>query len=335
VPTVVAALDPAGLAAAAADAVATWRADGLVAFPTETVYGLGAAARSAAGVARIFAAKGRPTDHPLIVHLASVADLDRWARDVPAAAERLARACWPGPLTLILRRRDDVLAAVTGGQPTVALRVPGHPVALALLEAFGDGIAAPSANRFGRVSPTCAAHVTEDLGHLDDLLVVDGGPCPIGIESTIVDLSGRQPVLRRLGGFERAALEAVLGEKFVDPAAASGPAPRVPGALARHYAPDTPARLVPVGAGDAAPDDVAVLARRAAPPEGRGAWARLPDDPQDAARALYRDLRTLDAAGARELWLEVVPAGRAWAAIADRLARAVAGTAAPGPEEGT
>jgi L-threonylcarbamoyladenylate synthase len=338
VPERILALDPSGLAQAADRAVAAWRAGGLVAFPTETVYGLGAAARSPAAVARVFAAKGRPADHPLIVHLADADQVDGWARDVPPSARRLAEAAWPGPLTLVLHRRHDVAAAVTGGQPTIALRVPGHPVALALLRAFGDGIAAPSANRFGRVSPTSADHVLADLGHVVGLIVVDGGPCDLGIESTIVDLTGPRAVVRRLGGLGRDAIEAALGEAVLEGGAAgAGQAPRVPGALARHYAPATPARAVAVGAGERAPRDVAVLARRAAPPGRSGPWAVLPGEPAAAGRALYRVLRELDAAGARELWLEAVPTAPGWAAIADRLARAVVPAPRVGaaPEEGT
>lgn len=329
------ALDPDGLAAAAMRAADAWRAGELVAFPTETVYGLGAPARDREAIARVFAAKRRPADHPLIVHLADGAALGEWARDVPPAARRLAAACWPGPLTLVLWRRDDVPDAVTGGQPTIALRVPGHPVALALLRAFGDGVAAPSANRFGRVSPTTAEHVMTDLADVEPLLVVDGGPCPVGIESTIVDLTGARPVVRRLGGVGLAELAAALemppAALPVAIAAAGGDTPRVPGALARHYAPDTPARAVPVGAGDRAPVGVAVLARRPAPTGRAGAWVTLPDEPRAAARALYRALRELDAAGADEIWLEAVPTDDAWAAIADRLARAVAAR----PEEET
>ena len=321
------ALDAESLAAAAQRAAEAWRVGRLVAFPTETVYGLGAAARDPAAVARVFAAKRRPADHPLIVHLADAAAVDGWARDVPPAARRLAAACWPGPLTLVLWRSAAVPEAVTGGQPTVALRVPGHPVALALLQAFGDGVAAPSANRFGRVSPTTADHVMADLGEVEPLLVVDGGPCPVGIESTIVDVTGVRPVVRRLGGVGLAELEAALGvRRGALPVAVTGggDAPRVPGALARHYAPDTPTRAVPAGAGDRAPAGVAVLARRPAPRGRTGGWVTLPDEPRAAARVLYRALRELDAAGADEIWLESVPADDAWAAIADRLARAVA-----------
>jgi L-threonylcarbamoyladenylate synthase len=325
VPERILAHDDVTIAQAAERAAAAWRAGGLVAFPTETVYGLGCAARSPEAVARVFAAKGRPTDHPLIVHLATASQIERWARDVPPSAWRLAEAAWPGPLTLILRRRDDVPSAVTGGQATVALRVPAHPVALALLRAFGDGVAAPSANRFGRVSPTTAEHVLADLDHVAGLLVVDGGPCEVGIESTIVDLTGGRPIVRRLGGLGHLALEAALGEPVLGPAeAAHQPGPRVPGSLQRHYAPATPARSVPDGAGERAPAHVAVLARRGRPAGRSGGWAVLPDEPVAAGRALYRVLRELDGVGAEELWLEAVPDGPAWAAIADRLARAVA-----------
>jgi L-threonylcarbamoyladenylate synthase len=339
VPEYVPAHDAATIAQAAERAADVWGAGGLVAFPTETVYGLGGAARSPEAVARVFQAKGRPADHPLIVHVAAADQIERWARDVPSAAWCLAEAAWPGPLTLILRRRDDVPAAVTGGQPTVALRVPAHPVALALLRAFGDGVAAPSANRFGRVSPTTAAHVLADLGHVAGLVVVDGGPCDVGIESTIVDLTGSRPIVRRLGAIGHGAIEAALGEAVLGAAdAAQVPGPRVPGALQRHYAPATPARSVPAGAGDRAPAHVAVLARRIPPPGRRGGWVVLPDEPRAAGRALYRGMRELDGVGASELWLEAVPDTPAWAAIADRLSRAVApapSVATGAPEEGT
>jgi len=206
------ALDPALLARA----VALLRAGELVALPTETVYGLGADAANPAAVAKIFAAKGRPADHPLIVHLPGSAWLDRWAADIPQAAWDLAEMFWPGPLTLILKKQPWVPEAVTGGQDTVGLRVPGHPLALELLKAFADagtpgGIAAPSANRFGRVSPTRAAHVAEELGGQVPL-ILDGGPCQVGIESTILDLSRGQPELLRPGYFSPQRLAEVLGE---------------------------------------------------------------------------------------------------------------------------
>src|SRR5882757_9457252 len=194
-------------------------AGGLVAFPTETVYGLGADAASDDAVAKIFAAKGRPRAHPLIVHLADAAQLDAWAIDVPEAARRLARAAWPGPLTIILRKGPRVAAAVTGGAETVGLRVPSHPVAHALLRAFGGGIAAPSANRFGAVSPTTADHVAGDLGDALDYLL-DGGACEVGVESTIVDLSRGRPVLLRPGGLPRERIEPIAGPLEAPDAAA-------------------------------------------------------------------------------------------------------------------
>ncbi len=192
-------------AAEIARAVAVLRDGGLVAFPTETVYGLGADASNPAAMARIFAAKGRPADHPLIVHLASADEIGAWAASVPPLAAAFATACWPGPLTIILRRSERVPDAVTGGLDTVGLRVPSHPLALELLAAFGDGIAAPSANPFGSVSPTTADHVRTGLGDRVDL-ILDGGPCEVGVESTIVDLSGDEPAILRPGGLPRERL---------------------------------------------------------------------------------------------------------------------------------
>ncbi|MBA3455929.1 MAG: threonylcarbamoyl-AMP synthase, partial [Deltaproteobacteria bacterium] len=215
-----------------ATAAGVLRAGGLVAFPTETVYGLGADASSDAAVARIFAAKGRPRAHPLIVHLAPDARLSDWAIDVPESARRLAAEAWPGPLTIILARGPRVSLATTGGSETVGLRVPAHPMAQDLLRAFGGGIAAPSANRFGAVSPTTADHVTADLG--DDVdYVLDGGACDVGVESTIVDLSRGRAVLLRPGGLAREAIEAIIGPL----AEADLAAPAAPGTLASHYAP--------------------------------------------------------------------------------------------------
>jgi L-threonylcarbamoyladenylate synthase len=205
----------------------------LVAFPTETVYGLGADAENVEAVARIFAVKGRPANHPLIVHIASLDELPRWASSVPDAAWRLARAYWPGPLTLLLPKAARVPAETTGGLPSVGLRVPAHPVALELLKRFGGGVAAPSANRFGRVSPTRAQHVREDLGEDVDVLL-DGGDCSVGVESTILDLTHDAPVLLRPGGIAGQEIESLLGVKLSRHAA---PDVRAPGMLASHYAP--------------------------------------------------------------------------------------------------
>jgi L-threonylcarbamoyladenylate synthase len=219
------------------------RAGELVAFPTETVYGLGADASNPQAVARIFAAKGRPADHPLIVHLPDTSHLHRWAVDIPEAAHKLAAAFWPGPLTLILKRHPSVSEAITGGQDTVGLRVPNHPLALQLLREFDGGVAAPSANRFGRVSPTTAAHVREELGDAV-ALILDGGPCTVGIESTILDLSGGEARILRPGMLDAEAIAGVLGAlPFVG---GTQNAPRVSGSLEAHYAPQTPLRLVEV-----------------------------------------------------------------------------------------
>ena len=303
------------------------RAGGLVALPTETVYGLGADAANDRAVARIFAAKGRPADHPLIVHLASATALTRWACDVPDAAWALAERFWPGPLTLILKRQPGVARAAAAGLPTLGVRVPGHPVAQAVLEAFGGGVAAPSANRFGRISPTTAAHVRAELGGRIDA-IVDGGPCTIGLESTIVDLSGVQAQVLRPGHITAEDLAAVIGpvrERAAD-------APAAPGDLEAHYAPATllrvvaPSRLETEAREAASSRRVAVLARRDAPAAADWRWLRLPDGAQDYGRVLYARLREADALGVAELLIEAVPATSAWRAVNDRLRRAVAGS---------
>ena len=305
------------------------RDGGLVAFPTETVYGLGADATNPAAVARIFAAKGRPAEHPVIVHVADVAAAQRWAASMPAAARDLADAFWPGPLTLILPRADHVSDVVTGGQPSIGLRAPSHPVARALLAAFGGGIAAPSANRFGHVSPTTAQHVAEDLGAAVDL-ILDGGACDVGIESTIVAFTARTPMLLRPGAIDVGAIARVLGSM---PAARDAAAPRASGTLASHYAPRTPAALVSVDALRAElaqleerDERVAVLAWSTEPPEDfDGVWRTAPRDAAAYAHALYANLRALDATAVDAILIEQVPDGDAWAAIRDRLERATSG----------
>jgi L-threonylcarbamoyladenylate synthase len=315
-------------------AAALLASGGLVALPTETVYGLGADASNRAAVRRIFAAKRRPVDHPLIVHIASAAQLGDWAAEVPPAAHALAAAFWPGPLTLILRRAQHVPDEVTGGQDTIGLRVPAHPVALALLRAFGGGVAAPSANRFGHVSPTTAAHVRAELGDEVDM-VLDGGPCTVGIESTIVDLTAAQPRILRPGGITRAQLEAVLGAALGGHDANSVTAPRVSGALASHYAPETPVRWVERAAGDAAALSavaasagsvgvISVVANDAlvAHHGMRVEWRALSPEPADYARALYACLRELDELGLDLILLDVPPDTPAWEAVRDRLRRA-------------
>jgi L-threonylcarbamoyladenylate synthase len=316
--------------AAIARAVERLRAGALVAFPTETVYGLGADADNQDAVRAIFAAKGRPADHPVIVHLADNAQLPHWAREIPPGARRLADAFWPGPLTLILPRATRVSDAVTGGQNRVGLRRPSHPVARALLDAFtaagGKGIAAPSANRFGRISPTTAQHVLDDLGDSVEL-ILDGGACEVGIESTIVAFGDGEPMLLRLGGVPAAEIEHVLGRP---PRAPDADAPRASGTLAAHYAPRTPARILSASALASASMEsagsVAVLARTfTRPAQFAGAWIDAPRDATPYAHDLYANLRALDATDAVAILIEAVPDDTEWHAVRDRLMRATSG----------
>ena len=307
------------------------RSGGLVAFPTETVYGLGADATNERAVARIFAAKGRPVDHPVIVHLGAADELERWARDVPAVAWRLAARFWPGPLTLILKRAPGVSDALTGGQDTVGLRVPNHPVALALLQAFGGGLAAPSANRFGRISPTLAAHVLAEFGDAVDC-VIDGGPCAVGLESTILDLSGTRPRVLRPGAVTPDALAETLGEP---PTTRVTGGPRAPGRLASHYAPDTPLRLVESAALESTIQSLTAVQQLVAvlslhPPTTGAAqchWMTMPADATEYAHVLYARLRDIDSWSCRVILVELPPVTMAWEAVHDRLMRA-AGTGA-------
>jgi len=285
---------------------------GVVAFPTETVYGLGAVAHAPDAVRRVFAIKGRPTDHPLIVHLASADQLDDWASPVPPTARRLTDALWPGPLTVLVPRAAHVPDTVTGGRSTVGLRVPAHPMALALLAAVGDGVAAPSANRFGKVSPTAAEHVLADLG--DDVdLVLDGGPCVVGLESTIVDCTLDPPVLLRPGGVPAEQLDEVLGALVVRHD--SGPS-RAPGMLASHYAPTCRVELA---------SSAAEAARHAAALRGDGRRVVVHDPSGslgDYARDLYGALRRADLEGTEVLVVVTPPTTGLGLAINDRLRRA-------------
>lgn len=359
----------AGVARRVAEA---WLAGGIVGLPTETVYGLAADAQDAQAVARIYEAKGRPADHPLIVHVAGPEALAGWsAQPTPATAERLAAAFWPGPLTVIVPRSDRAGDFITGGQDTVALRCPGHPVALAclaaLVEASGDparGVAAPSANRFGRVSPTRATDVVAEVGaFLDPIrdLVVDGGPCAVGVESTIVDCTATPPRVLRLGAISQADIDAVLAEsseaRLPDEVDEPTDEPRAPGTLESHYAPHAPVVLVEVSVGIASPEPgrlgrqetpepsriievmggmglsadqaglVGVIADASvATPEG---WIRLaaPTCAEEYARDLYAALRRADELGVRTV-VAVLPdpgAGPLAHAVRDRLARAAHG----------
>lgn len=317
-------------------AVALLRRGEIVAFPTETVYGLGADALNAEAVAKIFAAKERPADHPLIVHLPWDTQLAQWAHDPPAAAQRLADAFWPGPLTLILKRHRRIPDIVTGGQDTVGLRVPDHPAARELLAQFGGGIAAPSANRFGRISPTTAEHVRLELGDRVPL-ILDGGPCAVGIESTIVDLSGAAPRLLRPGAIDAAQIAQVLNRPVQGADEMARDVPRVPGALPGHYAPRTTLMLVPRGALAEAVAarlaqgfSLAVLGREVHPSAaGHGVlWQRAVTDYAGYARDLYAHLRALDAANVDLILVEAPPQEDAWLAVNDRLTRAAQGSGA-------
>lgn len=311
-------------------AVRALRAGKLVAFPTETVYGLGADAENPDAVGRVFSVKGRPTNHPLIVHIAAEAELSRWAREVPEAARKLAESCWPGPLTLLLRKSARVPSATTGGLDSVGLRVPAHPLALELLRTFAGGIAAPSANRFGRVSPTCAEHVRADLGDAVDVLL-DGGACGVGVESTILDLTGPRPLLLRPGGVTAERIESLLG---VEIARHAPPDARAPGMLASHYAPRARVEIVQ-GQSLAsraetltrAGERVAVLVTTS---DDRVALATiagvtlldLGESEQEAAQRLYSALRRADAVDA-DVVLASPPATRGLGeALADRLGKA-------------
>ena len=316
---------------------------GLVAFPTETVYGLGADAENPSAIARIYEVKGRPANHPVIVHVAPEADLAYWAKTVPAEACRLIKAFWPGPLTLILRRADHIPAAVSGGQDSIGLRCPSDPTAQALLRLFArskasgqGGIAAPSANKFGQVSPTTAQHVRDEFPELDatQLLVLEGAASEVGLESTIVDLSRLEqdvgPVLLRPGHITAADIEAVLGLPLREADAA---APQVSGSLKAHYAPHTPLSLVPAA-------DITRIVGQADPSLGRLAavvfeipahvpaenvdWYLADSDPRQYARNLYALLRRLDQRGYARILLERPPQDEAWQAVNDRIGRAAA-----------
>jgi L-threonylcarbamoyladenylate synthase len=302
----------------------------LVAFPTETVYGLGARADDDAAVAKIFQAKGRPADHPLIVHVDEPKQADCFASGVPPVARRLMDAFWPGPLTLILPRAEGQAAAAAGGQSTVGLRCPSHPVAQALLRAARQlgvpGVAAPSANRFGRVSPTRASHVVDEFG--DALVVLDGGACEIGIESSIVDCSRGYPVLLRPGGISRARIEAAAGEPLRAPDAQ---APRASGTLEAHYAPHAKVRLMSQQMLTSAlqmlgdrPPKLAVYSRGAPPGVAGVRHRRMPSLPEAAAHELFSALRELDAEGVQLIWVEEPPADPEWDGVRDRLRRAAA-----------
>ncbi len=307
-------------------ALAALRRGDVIGLPTETVYGLAADASRPEAVRRIFELKGRPADHPLIVHVADDRQLERWARDIPEAARVLAKAFWPGPLTLILRKQPGVPDEVTGGQATVGLRCPAHPMALALLHEFDGGLAAPSANRFGHVSPTTATHVRDEFGDAVPV-VMDGGDCEVGIESTILDLTGDTPRILRPGRITRAQIEALVGAVAEGGDAHS---PRASGTLDAHYAPRTALLLMPRDALAAEARQQEALGKRVAVltmgdlPEGLRGIA-LPAHPDGYAHGLYAALRSLDAMGANLLLAQRPPDTVDWLAINDRLRRSAAG----------
>jgi L-threonylcarbamoyladenylate synthase len=307
-------------------AVQALRDGDLVAFPTETVYGLGANAQNPAALRKIFAAKGRPTSHPLIVHLDSPRYLHRWTRELPPAAARLATKFWPGPLTMVLPRSENVHDLITGGQDTVAVRVPSHPIAKQLINAFGGGIAAPSANRYGRISPTRADHVRDEMGEAVSI-ILDGGESKFGLESTIVACVGNTVQLLRPGAISAMQLHAVVGDLLT---VGDRQSPRVPGSTLAHYAPATPLAIVPTDEIDNQAAQlseggrrIAVLAQRL-PLKSLPSvtWINAGKRPNSYAHDLYANLRTLDKAGCEQILVQDVPQDERWEAIRDRLARA-------------
>ncbi|WP_313303247.1 L-threonylcarbamoyladenylate synthase [Diaphorobacter sp.] len=308
----------------------------LLGLPTETVYGLAADADNDAAVAQIFAVKGRPSNHPLIVHVADIDTVTRYAREVPLFAQQLMETFWPGPLTLILPRLPQAAKASTGGQDSVGLRCPSHPVAHALLLACQQlaapvwGVAAPSANQFGRVSPTTAAHVAAEFG--DALLVLDGGACEVGIESTIVDCTRGVPVLLRPGAISRDDIEQTCGMRPLSREDMPDHTPRASGTLLAHYAPSAKVRLMPAKQIQTAlevlgPDaaNIAIYSRQRMHTSARGVLLqRMPDEPNAAAQELFAALRAFDDAKVKLIWVELPPESADWEGVRDRLERAAA-----------
>lgn len=319
---------------AIATAVDALVAGELIGLPTETVYGLAANASDASAVAKIFATKGRPTDHPLIVHVADAEAVSHFVPQVPDFAQRLIDRFWPGPLTVILPRREGVADAAAGGHPTIGLRCPSHPVAHALLRAAAErgifGLAAPSANRFGRVSPTSAAHVADEFG--DTLLVLDGGPCSVGIESAIIDCTRGAPVVLRPGQLTRPEIEQAAGTRVLSKEELEGDEPHAPGTLTAHYAPSARVRLMSAGELRAALDllgaeapSIAVWSRAdLSSASSRVILRRMPAEAADTAQQLFSVLREFDDHGATLIWVEAPPESAEWEGVRDRLARAAA-----------
>jgi L-threonylcarbamoyladenylate synthase len=303
----------------------------LVAFPTETVYGLGANASNPAAVRKVYELKGRPPSHPVIVHIDQAKYLRRWVRELTPEAEKLAAAFWPGPLTLVLPRGESVQDVVTGGQDSVAIRIPSHPMARQLLDAFGGGIAAPSANRYGRLSATRAEHVTDEFGDAVKV-VLDGGECQVGLESTIVSCLDETVRLLRPGAVTLTQLRGVVPGVQIG---ADKSTPRVPGSTPAHYAPATPLTIVPGGEIDALAESlseggqrIAVLAQRLPLKTYQYVtWINAGKRAEAFGHDLYANLRTLDKAGCARILVQEVPGDERWDAVRDRLARAAVGAA--------
>ena len=295
---------------------------GLVVFPTETVYGLGADATNTGAVRKIFEAKGRPSTNPLICHVADEAVARRYARDWPLAASRIAQRFWPGPVTLILSKTPEIPDAVTAGLDSVGLRAPDHPVALELLRAFGKPLAGPSANRSSRVSPTAAEHVREDLGERVDL-ILDGGACRVGIESTVLDLTGEVPVIRRPGGVSREEIQTVIGPVQMSHGVVStAVAAKSPGQQEKHYAPRTPAFRFETGQREQVAEEGVISISNCADVRWNTCNVSMPDRPELYAKHLYAVLREMDVKGLQRIYIEMPPDEAQWAAIRDRLMRA-------------
>lgn len=309
-------------------AVTILRRGGLVAFPTETVYGLGADASNADAVKKIFVAKGRPNSHPVIVHLSDISQLELWASEIPQLALKLAERFWPGPLTLILKRNVKKSDVITGGQDTIGIRIPSHPIAQQLLKEFGGGIAAPSANKFGRISSTTAEHVKKNFGEEIEM-ILDGGPCEVGIESTILDLSSDTPRLLRPGSIDQDLLSEVLNSAVQ---AGNKNSPRVSGALASHYAPHTPVLLIETNEFKTAvtrylhaQQFIGALAFSTEPVRhSHCKWINVSNDVNEYARTLYANLHILDQLNLDFILIESPPNTQEWFAINDRLKRASA-----------
>lgn len=298
---------------------------GMVAFPTETVYGLGADATNIEAICQVYALKGRPADHPSIVHLDCLDKLTLWAREIPEAAQKLAEHFWPGPMTLILPKRPEVLSQVTGGQDSVGIRIPAHPLTRELISVFGRGIIGPSANRFGHISPTSAEHVHEEFGNLLKF-ILDGGPCAVGVESTIVDFSKEKPVIVRPGMLSASVISEIAGFPI-----ACGQGSKAPGTLKKHYAPNTPAQMVPSAQipeliqQSNSPLVVLAIHKFEVPNTRQVRCLNLPNTPQNYAQALYSMLRYADSLRPQSIIIEQPPHNEEnWTAVRDRLQRACA-----------